>query len=132
MAKAVRTDTTKQLTPADPIVAAIATHKRLERRWLDMASARDAATAAGVSGPSESDVEAASDQALAAAWRMAWTPPATPAGAAAMLRYLTRDPLYGVWEAFEYGKAVWLETAFRTLACQDGQRDALGGLIAPE
>jgi hypothetical protein len=34
-------------TPADPIFTAIATHKRLDRRWLDMASARDAATEAG-------------------------------------------------------------------------------------
>ena len=112
MAKAARRDTTKQITPADPIFAAIATHKRLERRWLEMTRKRDEAVA---SGPSESEVERASEEGLAAAWLMAETEPTTAAGAGAMLRYLTHDPLYGLWEAFEYGKAVWLETAFESL-----------------
>jgi hypothetical protein len=116
MPKATQATTTKSnITPADPFIAARATLKRLDLKWLDMASARDAATEAGASGPSESDVEAASDQALAAAWEMARTEPTTTAGAAAMLRYLTRDPMYGLWKAFDYGKAVWLETGFQTL-----------------
>jgi hypothetical protein len=113
--KATVTNTTKQTAPTDPIFTAIATHKRLERKWLDMASARDAATEAGASGPSETDVETASDLALAASWRMARTEPTTTAGAAHMLRHLTKDPNYGLWEAFEYGQAVWLQTAFQTL-----------------
>jgi hypothetical protein len=70
---------------------------------------------AAAHGITEADVEAASGLALAASWKMARTEPTTTAGAAAMLRYLTRDPMYGIWEAFEYGKAVWLETAFESL-----------------
>lgn len=63
MAKAARRNTTNQITPADPIFAAIATHKRLERRWLEMTRKRDEA---GASGPSEREVECASEESLAA------------------------------------------------------------------
>jgi hypothetical protein len=111
MAKAAPQNSTKQ-SPSDPIVGAIATHKRLDRKWLDMAHARDVATEAGDSGPSEHDVELASDAAIDAGWAMAETEPTTVAGAAAMLKYLTRDPQNGL---FELGEVVWLETAFRTL-----------------
>jgi hypothetical protein len=119
MPKAKRINT----TPADPIFVTIANHKRLDRKWLDMAAAVDGAEETGrrskayaeAHGITETDVETASDQALAASWKMARTEPTTTAGAAAMLRHLTKDPMYGLWEAFEYGKAVWLETAFRTL-----------------
>lgn len=109
MFKAANTNTMKRIAPADPIFAAIATHKRLERRWLDMARARDEA---GASCPSASEVEHASEAGLAAAWSMARTEPTTVAGTAAMLRYLTKDPTNGL---FELGEVIWLETAFRTL-----------------
>jgi hypothetical protein len=97
MPQAARTVTTKQISPADPIVAAIATFTRLERRWLDMAAVYDGADETGrrskawadPHGITESDVETASDQAFTAAWVMAKTEPTTTAGAATMLRYLT-------------------------------------------
>lgn len=123
MPKAAQATTTKQNIAADPIFAAIATHKRLERNWLDMAAAMDGADEtdrrskayAEAHGFTERDVDLASEDGFNAAWAMAKTEPTTVAGAAGMLKYLTRDPLYGVWEASEYGKAVWLEAAFRTL-----------------
>jgi hypothetical protein len=115
MPKATQATTTKSnITPADPYIAAFATHKRLDRKLLKIASARDAATEAGVSGPSESEVELASDEALAAGWKMAETEPTTLAGAAAMLRYLTKGPNC-LFEAFKYGEVIWLTTGFKTL-----------------
>lgn len=120
MPKAVRRNTTKQPTPADPIFAAITTHKRLERKWLDMAAAVDGADDTGrrskayadAHGFTRRDVELATDAATEAAWAMSKTAPTTVAGAAAMLKYLTRDPTNGL---FELGEVVWLETAMHTL-----------------
>lgn len=44
---------------------------------------------------------------------MARTKPATAAGAAVMLNYITRDGITGL---FELGECQWHETAFRNLA----------------
>lgn len=124
MPKAARkTSTSKAKKPAeiDPFIAALATLKRLDRKWFNSAAAFDRAEKTGpkawvdAQSLTENDVEEASDQALAAAWKMARTEPTTTAGAAAMLRFLTRDEMYGVWQAWHWGKAAWLETAFRTL-----------------
>jgi hypothetical protein len=99
MPKAKRINT----TPADAIFTAIATHKRLEREWLDMAAALDGSAETGrrskayaeARGITETDVETASDHALAASWKMARTEPMTTASAAAMLHFLTKDDMYG-------------------------------------
>jgi hypothetical protein len=116
MPKAKRINT----TPPDPIIVAIANHKKLERKWLDMAAALDGACETGrrsmayaeARGFTRRDVELATDIATDAAWAMAETEPTTVAGAAAMLKYLTRDRQNGL---FELGEVIWLDAAFRTL-----------------
>jgi hypothetical protein len=113
MPKAARASTTKRpVASVDPVHSAIAKFKRLDRKYLDLARARDAATEAGISGPSESDLDAALSVATAAAWAMAETEPTTVAGAAAMLKHLGWDATNGL---FVLDEVVWLETAMHAL-----------------
>ncbi len=91
-------------TAADPILAAIANHKKLDRAWLEVAGAK---------GDRDAHARRGSDAAERAAWQMARTKPTTVAGAAALLKYITRGPITGL---FELGETDWHETAFRNAA----------------
>jgi hypothetical protein len=107
MAKATRKHSTR--TPLiDPTFAAIDSHRKLDRAWLDLAKLEEA----GSYGVTGRDVEKASGAAEEAAWRFARTRLTTAAGAAAMLAYIATGPITGL---FELGEARWHENAFRTV-----------------
>jgi hypothetical protein len=93
----------------DPILLAIATHRRLDRAWRKRSRAADAA---GIWHEKAPEIDLASDAAEEAAWKMARTTPTTTAGAAIMLNYIVSGT-NGLFDMDEYD---WHETAFRTVA----------------
>ena len=102
MAKATRLHGAPRTSSVDPIIRALENHQRLDRVSFDLVR----------TGAPERDVERAGDAAERAAWRMARTRPTTSAGAAAVLAYITTEPVTGL---FELGECDWHETAFRTV-----------------
>jgi hypothetical protein len=111
MPKAAKQNITTRNTArskADPSLAAIEHHQRLDRAYLDLCAALDRA---GLLDVRQYDVDRAIDAEQSAAWKMARTKPTTAAGASAMLTYIAVRPISGL---FELGETRWHETAFRT------------------
>lgn len=102
---------------SDPIFAAIASHQALDHTWRDMAAALDGAEPSGLRsrayaecrGFTDADVDTAVAAAEQAAWEMAQIIPATVAGTAALLSYITNG-------LFEIGEFRWHEIAFGNVA----------------
>jgi hypothetical protein len=114
MTKAARVLTTQRRTASsrdisakstDPIFAAIANHRKLDRIWSDMAAEADRV---GNREAKQDNIDRASDAADLAALRMARTKPRTIAGAAALLDYATIGDITGM---FTLGECVWHQEA---------------------
>jgi hypothetical protein len=84
-------------THPDPILASIENHKRLDQAWLDLAQA---------DGQRLSFRPAPPEAAETAAWIMARTKSTTTPGVAALLVYITTEPITGL---FELGETAWHE-----------------------
>ena len=113
MPKATAKSTTKKKSKAaprkgDPIFAALENHKKRDRAWLDLEHAREARPRT----IKRRDVDRACDTAEKAALKVARTRPTTVAGVAALLTYITTEPVTGM---FELGETQWHEAAFRTV-----------------